>query len=135
MNYPTDWKEELRKKPICGVLSVAIIANVTFEQATQAIKNNLMPHQKRHGGRTYHPQRRDALRELGVSFIEHYFSKMTLQRWVADHARPDTTYMVQTSSHVVTVRNGLVADQVEIKNISEHNSRRCFVRTVLQIRN
>lgn len=135
MKYPSDWREELSRKPICGVLSTAMIAGVTFDHATDAIKKNLMPHQKRHGGKTYHEQRCNALKMLGVAFSERaVYDRITLQKWIANYARFGKTYMITTSSHVVTVKNGLVADQVEIADISEHNSRRCIVRHVLEIK-
>jgi hypothetical protein len=53
MQYPTDFTDDLRKKPICGVLAVAVACNSSFSQAEDAIKRNLQPWQKRHGGRTY----------------------------------------------------------------------------------
>lgn len=133
MKYPTDWKEEYRRKPICGVLSVAMIAEVTFARATEAIKNNLMPFQKRHGGKTYAEQRKNALLELGFKSRELPVTKMTLEKWVGKCSELGKIYMVTTSSHVVTVIDGMVADQVEIKDFMQHGSRRCYIRHVLEI--
>jgi hypothetical protein len=133
LNYPIDFTDDLRKKPICGVLSVAITARVTFAKATQAIKNNLMPWQKRHGGKTYHEQRINALAELGVQVREIPVRKQTLQRWVYENQRSGTMYMITTSTHCVTVMDDLVIDQYQMAFIDDHNSRRCFVRHVLEI--
>lgn len=134
MQYPIDFTDNLRKKPICGVLSIAVIAGCTFADATNAVKKNLMPHQKRHGGKTYHEQRLGALRHLGVNFIEHKnVAKRNLSSWVALNAMPGVTYMVTTSIHVVTVRDGFVIDQYEHAYIGVHSARRCFVRKVVEI--
>lgn len=135
MQYPTDFTSELKRKPICGVLSVAMIAGVPFNKATEVIKKNLMPWQKRHGGRTYHEQRLKSLKTLGVPFREVPTPKMNLGRFVREHAKPNKTYMVETGSHVVTVRNALVADQTEIKPIDQHGCRRYFVMNVTEIGN
>ncbi len=123
MRYPSDWNPEYSRKPICGVLSTAMIAKVTFDRATQAMKSNLLPHQKRHGGKTYHEQRLNALRELGVPFREVPVRRQTLQRWIAENQRTDRLYMITTSKHVVTVQNDLVADQYEITHIDAHCAR------------
>ena len=133
MRYPNDFTDDLRRKPICGVLSTAMIAKVSFAKATDVIKNNLMPHQKRHGGKTYHEQRLNALRELGVPFREVPVRKQTLQNWVKCATLTGKLYMVTTSKHVVTVRDELVADQCEINYIDDHVARRCFVRHVVEI--
>lgn len=134
MKYPSDLTDKLKKKGICGVLSLAIIANVSFAQATQAAKNNMMSFQKRHGGATYPDQLRGALKELGVRFGQYSIEeRRNLQTTVRTRLKKDTTYMILTSRHVVTVRNGVVADQAEILPIAEHCARRCFVTHILEI--
>lgn len=134
MKYPSDWKPELSRKPICGVLSVAMIAGVTFARATQAIKNNMMPWQKRHGGKTYHEQRMSALFELDLHPCELSFEgKPVLRKAIEENCLPNRTYMITTSKHVVTVRNNIVADQDEISHIDFHPARRCFVRHIVEI--
>lgn len=138
MDYPEDFTfEEYSRKPICGVLSVAILAGVSFAEATKAIKANMLPHQKRHGGKTYHAQRMGALSSLGVFFRERKVSsRMTLHRWVVNYCEPGKRYMITTSSHVVTVdEHWNVYDQVEVAYVGDHGSRRCFVREVLEIVN
>jgi uncharacterized protein YbcV (DUF1398 family) len=134
LKYPADFTEELKKKPICGVLSVAMVADVSFKQATHAIAKNLMPHQKRHGGKTYHEQRCNALKDLGVHYKEiPVNARMTLARAIGYYCQPGKTYMITTSSHVVTVKDSRVADQVEIASIKLHASRRCIARNILEI--
>lgn len=133
MKYPRDFTVELTRKPICGVLSVAMIAGVSFAKATQAIKDNMLPFQKRHGGKTYHDQRLGALSDLGVRYRDIKVEKMTLARCIHEHCHPGRTYMINTSSHVVTYRDGEVADQNEISHIRDHSSRRRFVRNLTEI--
>lgn len=134
MQYPSDFTDDLRKKPICGVLAVAMIANVTFARATEAIKNNMLPHQKRHGGKTYFEQRVNALKELGVPCEElTLIGKPTLKNAIASYCDPNETYMIDTSGHCVTVRNGIVWDQYECSPIHQHRSKRCFVRNIAKV--
>jgi hypothetical protein len=95
----------------------------------------MMSFQKRHGGKTYHEQRIGALNELGVYTrdIPVEAKRYNLTAVIERLCNPNKTYMINTSSHVVTVRNGLVADQYEIANYNEHKSRRCFVRNITEI--
>jgi hypothetical protein len=134
MKYPADFTDDLRKKPICGVLAVAVVAGITFAEATEVIKRNLMPWQKRHGGRTYPEQLEASLRELNVNFhVLPIMEKLTLERWITKYCNPGKTYMIATSRHFVTFRDGIVVDQYEINPISVFGARRCFVRQVLEI--
>lgn len=134
MKYPSDWKEELSKKPICGVLATAAAAGCSFEMATDAIKRSLMPWQKRHGGRTYPEQVMEAMNKLGVKYTQlPQPSKMTLAKWHALNAMPNVHYMVWTSRHVVTIENAYAMDQYEISHIDSFAARRCFVREIFII--
>lgn len=134
LNYPSDWDTALSKKPICGVLATAVAAQVTFEAATNAIKNSLMPWQKRHGGRTYPEQVAEAMNKLGVSYTQlPDVQKMTLRRWHELYALPNVRYMVWTSGHVVSTYNAYAMDQCEINHIESFGPRRCFVREVFII--
>jgi hypothetical protein len=134
MKYPSDWKEELSKKPICGVLATAVAASVTFEKATDAIKRSLMPWQKRHGGKTYPEQVAEAMNKLGVNYTQlPQPERMTLHKWHSLYAMPNVHYMVWTSGHVVTVQNAYAMDQYEIAHIDEFGPRRCYVREVFII--
>lgn len=118
------------QKPICGVLSIAIIANCTFEKATEVVKKHMLPHQKRHGGKTYHEQRKNALKELGVNFTE-LRPYGTAQRWISEN-RPGY-FMITTTSHVITVLDGYVCDQTQVCHYSEMLGGRCRVKHVLRV--
>lgn len=134
MQYPKDFTSELRRKPICGVLSVAMIAGTTFANATKAIKDNMLPHQKRHGGKTYVEQRCGALRQLGIGYREiKVEGRQTLRNVIRNYCRPGRTYMITTSQHVITYRDGEVADQAIIDHYEQHPARRCFVRHMIEV--
>lgn len=133
MQYPSDFTEDLRKKPICGVLATAVVTRRTFAEATAAIKANMLPHQKRHGGRTYDEQICNAVVSLGVGIREVPVRRQTLQRWVAECSQADRTYIVWTAGHVMTVYNDMVMDQYMHEHYTEHQSRRCFVKRVFEV--
>jgi hypothetical protein len=135
MQYPADFTADLKRKPICGVLSIAIIAGVSFAKATETVKKNLMPYQKRHGGKTSHEQRLKCLDVLGVKYREVVLGvrRRNLRTSIALYCKPGKTYMINTTSHVVTVKNNIVCDQVEVTNIDKHGSRRCFVRNITEV--
>ncbi len=134
MNYPSDFTAEIAKKPICGVLSTATIAGVSFAYANNLYKKNLMRGRKRHGGRTSHEQRCVVLTLLGVRYKEiPVTSRKNLRYTVENLCKPGVTYMITTSSHVVTVRDGIVQDQDEQSSFVGHGARLCFVRHILQI--
>lgn len=131
MYYPSDWKEELARKPICGVLAVAVVADITFEEATNLVKKHMLPHQKRHGGKTYAEQRLGALDDCGVKYMPINVKRQTLLRFLRDN--PEGTYMIEVTGHVVTYKDGLVIDQSEIAPVEEHWAKRKFVITVHEI--
>jgi hypothetical protein len=139
MNYPRDFNESLRNKPICGVLAVAICAGTTFERATAVIKDNMMPHQKRHGGKTFDEQIDNSLRDLGKRFYkiaswdQKERGRPTLRRAIEEYCVNGRTYMITTSRHVVTVRDGVVVDQTIMAPIAKHPAKRQFVVRIVEI--
>lgn len=135
MNYPSDWKSEYSKKPICGVLSVATCAGITFDEATKAIKANLQPWQKRHGGKTYHEQRVAALRSLGKEVIvTDVVGRVTLGRVLREFDfKLDTYYMIMLSTHIVTLHNGWIQDQYELSPQDLNSNLRRQVKTIVEI--
>lgn len=117
----------------CGVLATAIFANAPFPD----VWNRFEALQKRKGawkGSTYDWQRRKVLDDLGVTFIE----KNALDRGVtvatfADWmAKRDVMYCLNLSSHVVTLYNDVVTDQVMSCHWSEHRNRRWTVNSFWQ---
>ncbi len=133
MQFPVDWTEDLVRKPICGVLAVAVVAGVTFKKATLAIKANMLPHQKRHGGKTYHEQRLGALRDLGIKFHDQMWDKVALNRFITGAAQPDTMYMINVTGHVIVYKDGFVIDQRGKVPYEEYPNKRQYVRNVTRI--
>lgn len=136
VQYPAGFIHDKDKnRPICGVLSVALCAEVDFEIAFATCKRNAPEHVKRFRGGTYLDQRHAALRELGCKFnsvAAHYFG-LSLERFVREAATPGLTYMVDLPRHVVTVKDGIVTDQGKSCPVAEHKSRRKRVEHVTRI--
>lgn len=103
------------QKPICGVLSVAIAAGVTYDVAcstlTEALKK-VHPTRQRFGGKTSTPQRNLALKMLGVHFEETVIvtKKPKLIDVVKDF-EPGVIYLVCTPKHVQAIKDGYLIDQ------------------------
>lgn len=124
MEYPQGFADShWRKRGICGVLAVAIAAEVTFEVAHAACKRAMLELKLgvRFRGGTWHRQRVHALRQLGVKFVEYpEYKGMTFRQFIDEYAVEDVTYMLANKGHVISVRNGMVADQANIKPRQEH---------------
>lgn len=138
MEYPQGFADtHWRKRGICGVLAVALAAEVTFEVAHAACKramHELALGQRFRGG-TYHIQRLHALRGLAVRFTELDFKDMSIRRFIDEFAEADTTYILATKSHVITLRNRIIADQANIKPSLQHKygGRRVITKPVIRI--
>jgi hypothetical protein len=137
MNYPEGFsRAELSRKPICGVLSVALCANVSYPVAHAACKRamNALGVGLRFRGRTYQVQREHALASLAVRFEKETLGLgETLGHWVAKYAVPGVAYMVCVRGHVVTVRDGIIVDQNANLPAIMHPSRRKFVTRITRI--
>jgi hypothetical protein len=100
----------------CGIVAVAMLAGVTYREACKALKRDgTAPDTgkraaKRYYG-TYHWDRIAALEDLGKQPIDkNMYERHSIRTW-AKKLRPDTTFMVRISGHVVTMRGGLIWDQ------------------------
>jgi hypothetical protein len=115
MSLPAD----NRRGPNCGVTAIAIVAEISFAEAWEALAKArpLAGHRKPTGGwkgRTTAASRRVALELLGVSCLEvplPWRGCMTLATFVKRCAKPGRRYLVTTSGHAQVVQNGHVADQ------------------------
>ena len=122
------------KKPICGVLAVALCAGVSYDVARDACRRSMAEGRQRFGGRTHHKQRIKALSSLAVKFVDLTFNgNITLGNWVASYAVPGALYMVNVTGHVVAIRDGFVIDQFSRCHISQHTSRRKQVKNITRI--
>jgi hypothetical protein len=109
------------QKPICGVLAVAIAANVTYDVACATLTDALKvchPQRQRFGGKTSVPQRNEALKRLGVKFEETAIvaKKPRLIDAVKDF-EPGVTYLVVTPKHIQAIRDGYLIDQGRLQRV------------------
>lgn len=121
MEYPTGFDQErLKHKPICGVLAMAIVCEVTYDVAHAACKAalfELFPYRKRFGGGTNLRINDLVMSRLAVKFERHNVKGMLrLHDWVRRYTKPDVNYLVRTPGHIMTVRNHCVIDQVRSCN-------------------
>lgn len=116
-------------QPNCGVVAVAIAADVPYTVALAAFSRT-------HGnwkGRTRLSERREALQFFGVYVERKLTEPMTLHSWMQYHAWPSEFYMVTTTGHVQMVHNNLVADQYGLCHIDHYKLRRKRVKHVWRI--
>lgn len=134
VEYPAGFKSPFHKrKPICGVLAVAIAANVSFDVAQAACKasmHKLYPNRKRFGGRTHSRQLLDAMRGFGVDFD---FSAITGNLTVGNAIKEglldlDAHYMIWVKGHVFTLKAGYVIDQSRNEPYQDCNMLRMQLR-------
>jgi hypothetical protein len=110
MDYPQGFFGSYHsQKPICGVLAVAIAAQVTYDVAHEACKRHLPKSRQRFGGKTYDCQRDKALRDLGCT-VELVELKGSLLK-VVEQLEAGSVYHLHYAKHVVTVCDGFVIDQ------------------------
>jgi hypothetical protein len=127
IEHPADYCPSMAKRPICGVMSSAIVAKVNFDVAFAAAKRTNDSKRFRGGMQVDHLLR--CLEALGVKFSAMTMTneKLQLQHWIALRAKPGETYIVYVSGHYVTVRDDQVADQGFSGHVSKHRSRRAKV--------
>lgn len=115
-SVPADY----RRGGNCGVLSVAIVAGVSFEKAWAACRMR-----KGSKGATSAGQREIALNALKVRFEKKRFLKTrpTVRVFARDWTVPGVTYMATTHGHVVTVKDGIVIDQQGASPAATHWTR------------
>jgi hypothetical protein len=139
MEYPEGFAgSKWQKRSICGVLSVALCAGVSYDVAHAACKQAMLDLKlgQRFRGGTYSKQRELVLQRLAVKFVKHEcYVGMTVRQFVEHHAKPDVTYMVTHKGHVITVCNRVIADQENIAERSQHRSggRKIIDKPVIEI--
>jgi len=137
-----------RHEPHCGVLSVAICADIPFEEAFAMIKARA-GYNGNWRGRTYNGDRIGALRALGVPHKETHFApahalarrgwpegwsrRCTLATFAKRFAKPGVTYMTSVRGHTFVLRNGLIADQAGVRPVTGSKLARCAVKHTVEI--
>lgn len=133
---PSDYPDT--RQPDCGVIAVAVAANVPYCKAWQTIRA-VWDRSGRWKGRTDEHERSMALKRLKKSAPKPVSlpGGMTVRTFLALHATPDVWYWVQTGSHIATcMRDG--SNSLEmfrvVDNIKDHTRfMRCRVKKVWQI--
>jgi len=121
-----DYPDGYQPGPICGVLSTAICAGVSFYAAHAWFKARKGAKWK---GSTTVSVRDEALKHFGVKFETKRWTRPrpTVKTFAAKHAAKGATYMLRVRGHVVTLRNGWVLDQHERAVACLHDRRNCIV--------
>jgi len=135
IEYPVGFsQEELRNKPICGVLAVAIAAGVSYQVSLAALKRNMPSHRKRFTGGTYDQQQLAALSQLGVQYQVTLVDGWRFGEMVeAGKFEADTTYLITIRGHIFTYRNGIVCDQSKNMLWSETLTKKKKVLRIVKI--
>lgn len=108
MKVPDDYRAGRN----CGVLAVAIVADVSYSKA-QLVLSQLRRRKgwKRFTGSTNYADRNEALAMLGVRFeTKHLTPTRTLAVFARDWAAPGVVYMLRVYKHVVVLKDGMVVD-------------------------
>lgn len=134
MEMPAGFDPEYHKnKPICGVLAVAICANVSYDVAHARCKDNQPSHCKRFRGTTYFTQRKAALSQLWVRFTELDYKHLSVMEFCMFKEGDNFTYMLDIRGHCITFKDGLLIDQHGIVPWRKYKHPRIKIRRCLRI--
>lgn len=139
-------------QPHCGVLALAMCVGVSFETAWATLAPACTARDPKWTGRTYARERRDALQTLGVGYHERlaipgprwawmkdrdegvdFMPRCTVATFAKKHAEPGVAYMVNIKGHVLTLRDGLLADQFGLAPVAQHGCARSMIIAVIEI--
>jgi len=125
------------QKPICGVLAVAIAAEVTYDVAAEHCKETMKichPNRQRFGGKTTTAQRELAMQRLGVKFERtNIDSKKPKLIDLVKTFEPGVLYQVVTPKHISCVKDGYLIDQGRLQRIELVSFARKHVREFTKI--
>ena len=135
---PTDYPDKAR--PDCGVIAVAVAAQVTYWKAWQTLRA-VYGRSGRWKGRTNRHERAMAMKRLGKPHPKRIILPrgMTVRTFLSIHATPNVWYWVLTSRHIATCMrdgsNSLDLFKIVDNNDADDRSRflRCRVKKVWQV--
>lgn len=123
----------VEKRGVCGVVTVAAAAGITFDQAWALLSCFYGP---RWGGRTYAHHRHHVLAALGVRLTEErrltQGKRRTLKTLVR-FLKPGVRYIIETTGHVQIVKDGIVLDQAGPRPVNDGWAERKRVQSVHSI--
>lgn len=126
------FSESMRSKPVCGIVAVAVCANVSFQESEAMARATFKG--KRFTGAMADEQIRECLANFGVTYRHHLPErKMALKTWLNMYAKAGVTYMFFVSKHVITVKDWVITDQNATARIEDHWCGRKFVQEVMEI--
>ena len=128
--------KSVTRMPCCGVAAVAHVAGLSIADTFEIFKTKLKK-KSNWKGRTYDCERVVIMNALKVQHREYKGAghRVTLAKFIDQHTKPDTTYMIRTTSHVQVVRNGVITDQRGNSSVSDYWGSRKIVKSVLIIKN
>lgn len=137
IDYPCGFDASVHsKKPICGVLAVALCAGVSYPVAHAACKASMKALKLgvRFGGRTWLTQIEHSLKGLAVRFAKYrVHDNPTVGFFAAHRAEPGVTYLLRVKGHFVTLRDGMLIDQISNAPWQLHKTHRRHVTHYLRI--
>lgn len=128
LEYPNGFVgSKWQRRGICGVLSVALCAGVSFEVAHAGCKRAMIDLKLglRFRGGTYHKQRLRVLDRLAVRYEEVALTgRTTVGDFASYHAKPGVAYMLRIKGHVLTLKDGVACDQGHCGPVSSYKRRK-----------
>ncbi len=137
MEYPAGFDPSRdSNRPLCGVLAVAIAAQVSLPVAWEACKRNMPSHRQRMRGSTHSSQRDAALSQLAVKF--YVFGKKQVEHLsVIEFARKaegnGLVYILEIRGHAMTLKNGFIIDQHRCVPWQQYHHPRVKLKRVVRI--
>ena len=136
LELPADQPKQVRG--FCGLTAMAVFTGYSFEAVKQAyqiglVENDRKTKRSNWKGTTNVLGRNWALEVMDVDFETTMYRRgeqVSLEKWVARHAKPGATYMITTTGHVQVVRDGVVIDQRGPRYIKDYSMKGKKVRAV-----
>lgn len=128
------------QKPICGVLALAIAADISFAEANEKLKeamHKVSPSRQRFCGPSTNAERDYAMEKLGVEFKEIPVSSLGARTMklkdICAKLEPGKLYHINTPKHISTFRNGFLIDQGRNKPVDGVSFKEKRVSRILEI--
>jgi hypothetical protein len=130
------------QKPICGVLAVALAADVPLDIANATMRDSMKkvsPERQRFCGPSTKGEQNHALKALGVQFeevdVKSLGARTMKLKDVAAKLEPGVMYHLTTPKHISTVRDGQLIDQGRknqpIDQVSFRDKRVSHIRKII----
>lgn len=118
--------------PNCGVTAMAVITGKPFKEMWTRMGARYSGNWR---GRTNIGDLMSILDQEGIKYDLRYSIPINLTTFVRTRAKPGVTYMVRTSGHFQTVKDGWVVDQGGLKPIDKHWGRKKRLTHIIEIQN